>query len=287
MDSHKSQELLNKIRAAKEKQGNDPITAVQQIASQQVRSDALGDIGKVMLFGGGAGAGIRGLLGLHNLVRRNASKPIKLNRGPAELPLPYPVEPEPEEETEQVKLAEMGTVSGLLSGQYATNKAGLPWYRPAMLVGGLAAGYGGWKAIDHVLDSRRKQDLESELEDSRAQFQKALLSQYDQPLAKHSSDSETEKLAADLDGLFDLFEQATEKSAESTWADVLGGTAGNYGMYAAPAALMAGYAAYKTGQKTNRAAVIQKALKRRARRNASLQPDELFATPVPVETPPI
>lgn len=284
MDRHKSQELLNKVRAAKEKQANDPVTAVQQIASQQVKSDALNDIGKVMLLSGGAGAGIRGLLGLQNLVRRNASAPARVTQGPAELPLPYPVDPEPEEE-EQVKLAEMGTVSGLMAGNYATNKTGLPWYRPAMLMGGLAAGYGGWKAIDHVLDSRRKQDLESELEDSRSQFQKALLSQYDQPLTKHSGDTETEKLAADLDDLFDLFEQIAEKSAESTWADRLGGdVVGNYGMYAGLSGLAAGYAAYKTGQKTNRSAVIAKALKRRERRNASLQPSELFATPVPIET---
>lgn len=281
MDNKTSQDLLAKVRAERNKQANDPISAVQHVTSSKVRQEALNDIGKVMLFGAGAGAAGRGTVGLLNLLR---SKPkTNLRSGPAMTPLPLPYTPEPELEEEplqpQIKLAG----NSFLAGDMATQKSGIPWYQPAMLMGGLAAGYGGWKAVDHILDQRRQHDIEDELQAARGDFQKALIGQYDGGIKKASEQSPMEKLSADLDLLFDKFQEVAEKSAaETTWGDIGGNMTGMYGMYAAPAALAAGYAAYSMGKKSQRRTIIDKALKRRAQRNAAMQPDEMYAMPVPV-----
>jgi len=59
--------------------------------------------------------------------------------------------------------------------------------------------------------------------------------------------------------------------------------AGLYGMYAAPAALLAGYAAWSAAKKRRRKNILAKAVAKRKQRRQAMRPQEIFAMPVPVE----
>jgi hypothetical protein len=236
------------------------------------------DIGKLALMSAGAGAAGRGLMGLYNVLKRNVVDP-KPTQHLAVMPLPIPEEEE-----------KRGGVMDLLRNPGATSVEGLPYYYPAMAMGGLAGGYGGWKVIDTILNARRKQDVNADVEQARGDFQQALLGQYDdreegqgktQAIPKAAADEGMLKLGEDLDRLFDLLEkQAGLLDSLTPSADTLGRAAGLYGTYALPTALLAGYAAFKAGEKHTRRAVLEKALKQRAARRQAMQPAEIYAMPV-------
>ena len=279
MDSNLSARILAEVRSEREKQSRDVVTAARQMATKDLKQDALKDIGRLALWSLGVGTAARGGYGLYNVLRRNLAK----RKPSAQLaPMPIPVAPEEEEEEPQVPdmLKTSSWLSDMVEGNLATTKEGLPWYRPAKLMGGLAAGYGGWKLVDTILDKRRRQEVEGELEDERNKFRQALLSQYDQPVpeAKVAEDSPLVKAAEDLDKLFDA---VMEKRA--TMGQTGGQMAGLYGMYAAPAALLAGYAAWSAAKKRRRKNILAKAVAKRKQRRQAMRPQEIFAMPVPVE----
>jgi hypothetical protein len=268
MDSQTSQNLLAKIR--QEKEAQDPVTAAAAVSSKQLRSDAINDIAKIMLYGAGLGAAGRGAHGLYNLFRRNTTEPKNTGHG-VEMPLPYTVE-------DEEKTAASGDS---YFGSPVTQKESLWFYYPGMLLGGLAAGYGGWKGVDAVLDKRRKGEIEDELEGEKSKFRQALLKSYDKPYSTKAAADEGEqlvKMGEDLDALFDTFQEK-----QATVGDMIGKGLGGYATYAIPTALLAGYAAYAAGKKRQRKAVIDKALKQRNRRRSMQQPAPLFATPVEVK----
>ncbi len=221
------------------------------------------------MFSLGLGASARGAMGLYNVLKRNMSTPPKTRSRVAVLPLP-------------VKAEKTASLGGFLRGDNATSKEGIPWYQPAMMLGGLASAYGGWKGIDAILNSRRKKDIDEDVERARQEFSRALLGEFSQPVKFKTAGDQ--QFAADFDQLFDVFEKAAGMlDAVTPSDDTMGKIMGGYSYYALPAALIGGYAAYSAGKKRQRAKVLEDALKARAMRRHQQQPEEIFAMPVPVE----
>jgi hypothetical protein len=136
-----------------------------------------------------------------------------------------------------------------------------------MVLGSALSAYGGWKGVDSVLDKRRQQGVDSELEESRKQFRMALRGE----TAKQAADGEAP--ATDIfENLFNQFEKV------ATAGDWLGKSVGTYATGASLAALLAGYQAYDYGVKNQRRTVLENAIKlRQAQRHAS-QPSPLYLT---------
>jgi hypothetical protein len=266
------------------KAANDPSTeafaqAVQQMHASQLKSDALRDVGNVGLTALGVGAAGRGLLGLVQML--NSHKPKKTRTGPNFLPLPYPVTAE--------------KTAGFLAGDDAATKGGIPWYGPAMVLGGAGALTAGWRGVDKLIQSRRKREMQGKLDDARQQFHDALLGQYDEPI-KVRPEAMQKKLAADLNALsadlsrlFGLFEKAALAEAQSPTekravdlSNAAGRAAGGYGIYAGLTGLLTGSMVYDKIRKRSRRAVIEKALQQRQRQQFMRQPTEILARPEPV-----
>lgn len=254
--------------------------AVNDMAAQQLKSDALKDVRNLGLAALGVGLAGRGAVGLYNVITRNKSKKDK--SGPAILPLPYPVK--------------AGSVSGFLAGDMASTKSGIPWYGPAMLGAGMGGLYLGWKGMDTILDARRKIESEAALEQARRQFREALVSQYDAPLSglpkkkkeeeKVASDSPMEKAGAALDRVWGSVARVLNDYQIKQSLDVanLGGiAAGGYGTYAGLAGLLTGALVYQQMKKRSRQAVLEKAIQKRDRRRFMQSPTELYAVPDPME----
>lgn len=243
----------------------DPVMAqnMDAVIADGLRRAAMKDVVNASLVGLGVGVAGRSAVGLYDLLK-GRPKPRETTNGPAEVPLPIPVAGPP----------------GALKAAAITTRSGLPWYYPATILGAAGAAYGGWKAIDHVLDSRAKQEREEELNRTRAEFHDALIRQYDAPV----------KLAADagvgprLDALFDRVEEVFEKAAANL-EDWTNRGLGMYATYAIPAALWSGAMAYEHAKKTSNKAVLDAALQRRDRRKFTQQPPEIYAVPEPFEVP--
>ena len=288
MDKATSLSILSKVRA--EKQGNEEfVSALHQMANNQIQADGLRDVRNLALATAGVGLGLRGLTGLVNLMRKPAKK---TRSGPAELPLPYPVEADAAPDTV------FKTAGSFLAGDMASTKGGMPWYGPSMLFAGLGGLAAGWKGMDYLLDKRREAERQRELENARQDFHDALLSQYDKPLdspsgsvnvkpklKKAGEESTMEKVGQELDRRFDQFSGLVEKQGID-WGNLAGGATGMYGMYAGLTGLLAGAVAYDKFKKRSRGAIIDKALQRRERRRFMQAPTEVYAVPEPVKVLP-
>jgi hypothetical protein len=289
MDPHQS--LLNKIREKQasdvpkpteskeallqriqEKKAQDPIAVIDRLATENLKQESMGDIGKTALMSLGLGTAARGGYGLLNLLRRNIS-PLRVRSKVKPLPLPYPEEEEEEKIAAEGVMAPPGGESWFDSP--VTKKEGLWWRKPGMLLGGLAGAYGGWKLVDHIMDQRRQSEVEDEVSGAKQNFRGAMMSNFASPIKQASDNSDN--LGSDLDRVFDAFEK------QATIGDTIGSTVGNYGMYAVPASLLAGYSAYNMARKRRRSNVLKKALQRRERRRQQQSPAPIFATPVPVK----
>lgn len=297
MDSKTSQELLAEIRERRSKQASTGFAdAVGDMAGAQLKADAMRDVRNVALATLGAGAAGRGVVGLLNVLR---GRPKKTRSGPTVLPLPYPAETPP---AMMPPIPEEEKVGGFLAGDAAATKSGIPWYMPAMMLGGLGGLGLGWKGVDAIINRRRKADRESELNTVRQEFHDALLGQYDAPIkvpsmnVKKAGDDTMQKVGEALDRLYDqvsntfaaLHEPRAPLSALGgmkravDWANLAGGATGAYGTYAGLASLMTGALVYDKMKKRSRRAVLEKALQRRQRRQFMQSPTEIYAVPEPV-----
>lgn len=178
--------------------------------------------------------------------------------------------------------------AGFLSGDAATSKSGVPWYGPAMLLGGMGGLAAGWKGLDAVLASRRRREQKADMEAARREFHDALMSQYAEPIKTHprlvkgagAADGTMAEVGRRLDALFDAYEKAAVD-----WGDAAGKATGAYGMYAGLSGLLTGAMVYDRIQKRSRRAVLEKALQKRQRRRFMQQPTQIMAVPEPVEVP--
>lgn len=243
----------------------DPAAVEQQVVMPRAKSD----ITNMLALGLGAGVAGRGLLGLVNLARRRLDPPQLNYPGAVVASIPYPVR---EKEDEQHKMA------------FATSPAQKWWYAPGMVAAGGLGVLGGWKGLDTLLQSRRKSELDEDVDESKSQFERALLSSYDQPRAmgvKAAADDIGGQLGQVLDQLFDGL------TKQAGLGDYLQGGLGGYlGLYALPAAAITGAMAYNSERKAAPAKILEKAMQRRAQRAYAASPSEILAVPHPVPVRP-
>ena len=223
-----------------------------RLQNAKMQSAAKSQILNTMLLGGGLGAAFRGGPGLSNLL--GESKPTASPRRVVELPVPYADKPTAKKSVKEKRADD----------EDATVPYGLSYYMPGMLLGGGLAAAGGWKGVDALIDRQRhKQETES-LDEAKQEYEDALLGSYKRA----------------VDGTLDRVFEAYEKKAW-TWDDVQGGLTGAGLTYAA-ASLPAGYMVVNDMMKKNsKRALLEKALKERARRQAIMQPPEIYAIPKP------
>ena len=258
MDRQVALSILEQVHSEKQASGADISKSLQEMTARGLQHEALNDIGHTAMLGLGAGAVVGGAAGLYNILRRNLQKPAK----PLQASVAVPV-------SEFSKAAEVGgDVVDFLKGNLATAKEGIPWYRPGLVAGGLGGVYGGWKGVEALLNSRRKKDVNTDVEEAKQRFNQAMMSQY----GKQACD---DSLGEDLDRLYDAMQK------QATAGNTMGELAGAYGMYALPAAAIPAYLAYQAGQKRQTSTVLRKALAQRAMRRQAQQPPEIYAMPMP------
>lgn len=296
MDQKTAEELLQQVRAAKSEKRAEGGTEyggltgmlanigsstpkydslaseMRTHANSKMQQRSMSNVIKAMLLAGGAGAGLRGLSGLRRLFS-GSSNPVSSRT--VDMPVTYPAPVEEEEE----KIAEIGDSK-------ATSPYGLEWYIPSMLLGTPLAAYGGWKGVDAILDTQRRKKTEADLEDAKKQYERALLGSY-----KTAEDEQSVEQTLDA-----VFDNHYAKSAEedgfidgliNRYAPNLPGIGtGLAAAYAIPATV-GGYAMVNSVmQKKSKRALLQKAMRERARRQAQMQPAELYAIPVPRDEEP-
>jgi hypothetical protein len=247
-----------------------------------------------ILAAGGAGMAGRAGLGLMRLMQPAP----KYDPTPSFQQIGIAV-PEAEEEEEDLlkDAAEEGGPSVIGKGYDWLTKLteGLPWGKthlfgrdtdnpymnPALLAFGIpaagVAGYGGWKAVDKVLDWRRKAELEAQHEKARQEYAELLK----QTMPKRGADDAG--LEAELDDLAELVTQPTEKQAETEAApapapaatgmgagsyypsSLLSGATGALLGYAVLSSLMSGKLSYDHFKKRREREITEEALRRRRR----------------------
>jgi hypothetical protein len=155
-----------------------------------------------------------------------------------------------------------------IKGRYAESTGGVPWAVPAAVGAGAGGLYGGWKLMDYLLDKRRKDNLDEDLEEAKEEYESAL-----SDVSKEAADG---SLSADLNQLYDDLNLYGEKAAAS-WPEWGGRAAGAYGTAAGFGALLMALIGYKHGKKKQRRRVLERAQARKRREEYSRRPDPLFA----------
>jgi hypothetical protein len=232
--------------------------AVNQMQTAQLKSDSMKDVKNLGILSLGVGAAGAGAIGLYNVLKRNKERKT---HGPAVLPMSLPTKG-----------------ASFLAGDDAATKSGIPWYGPAMLMGGLAGLGLGWKGTDYLLNRRRKSEGQAELDKARQEFNDALLAQNAAPKTASERSSTMEKVGRDLDRLFDMLQAPLQKEALDL-ANAGGQALGGYGMYAGLSGLLTGAVLYNQAKKRSRQAVLEAAMKRRHRRNFMQSPTSIEAVP--------
>ena len=258
MDNKEAKDLLNQIKQEKTAAKGSPVT--DAVMKSQLNNDALKDIAKYLMLGAGAGVAMRGATGIANLLGED--REVVPSRT-VDMPVLFGVPKKVEDDEEDVKKLEYKSAEE----KKAYSKTSLPYYLPAMLLGTPLAAYGGWKAVDAVLDKQRKAKSEDNLEEAKSDYESALLDAY----KKSASTDEM------LDEVFDNYKEA------STLNDILGtgkGLALTYALAAGPLGYMMVNSKMKANSKRK---ILEKAMRERARRQAAKQPAELYAIPAPVE----
>lgn len=178
-----------------------------QLAGQQqgaLINKALSDMFRMGLLMAGTGGAIRGARGLWNLGRRNLSTPEtpKLTSRFMDVPIAQDEEEQSKVANEEsgllglAKKLTWGPATEAFKGNVSSPK-NWPLYLPGMFAVGAGSLYGGYKGVDAIMDARRKQQQEEELEAAKSRYEDALLGKG--------------ALAEDLDTLFDLWKAAKDK----------------------------------------------------------------------------
>jgi hypothetical protein len=297
MDTKSAEELLVAVRskAASEKTaefGWDDIFGnsnakrlgeLKELRPRQVAKNRQSQILNALLLAGGAGAALRGGLGLSRMFSEEKPVPSRT----VDMPLLYPGD-EDEEKAANEKSAE-GTVTDRLfdmvgmgpkADPQATEESGVGGYLPALLLGTPLAAYAGWKGVDAIFDKQRKEKTKNHLAKAKRDYEAALLGSY-----KTASDNSSP--IAHLDKAFDSLEKAAEGSLLNpmNWlppnlSGQAKGLLATYAMLSGPAAYM--YVNDKM-KKSSKRSVLRSAMKERARRRAIQSPAELYAVPEPRE----
>lgn len=250
----------------------DPL---REIIGQQSYSAANSDIAKMLLAGLGVGVAGRGAMGLYNLVRRETEGGIRPGTGSVTATIPVPAN-DTEENLEEAKFAADAPFMGWPRG-----KTEVPYYMPGVVLGGMGGLYGGWKALDVLLDKRRRAAQDDELTDAQSDFEAAILESQQRKVAADGS-----TLGQQLDDLFDKTMKAAAETGDrlekqADIGDTLGGWGrygtGLYAAYAAPTALLTGIWAYQKAKKNQNRSILDKALKKRQQQQQQQDRVPVFA----------
>lgn len=228
-----------------------PQLSPQDFASQTVTQDAMGRLGHGALTAFGLGAAGRGLLGLYQMLKRKRDDE---EEPPRSLILQLPVAP---------KTAQ------------ATTPMDTWWFPPAMVGTGVAAGLGGYKLLDYILDKRRKSQLKTELDQSRSEFNEAMLDQYN-GMPKTAA----ERAGQELNKLYEIVAPELEKRG----TNLLGLYLAAYGL---PTLAAGGYLGYQAARSRSQKAVLEAAARKRQTERYQNTPAEIFAVPTPVGSKPL
>lgn len=257
-------------------------TPVDVLQSDAMQAQALKNIRSLALAGFGLGAGARGLRGLLNLSDRNLRKrhpPLMATRA-VSVPLP-PDEDEKyaglvsdvtnwagSEATDAANwignkatdLMDWGTdkIVGPWQGRTSSHRT-IPWYFPAAVAGGSAGMYGGWKLTDALLNKRRENEVEDDLDRARKDYEAALRG--------------GSKLASELDRLCDGLEKQAFNSSD------LSGVVQGAGLAAlGTLGLGAGMYTYNKTKKRRPSEILREAKSRRERARVRRAPLPIYAT---------
>src|SRR5262245_43097665 len=177
----------------------------QRRAADFAKAHATG-LKDVLAIGGiglGVGAGLRGLLGLYQQANRNLEG-LGPQTGPSMVSMPFPVA-SPERLLTRSERKKEELLKSSQAGAAEPSAWEIMKKDPLYLTAGLGAGvgglYAGWKGIGAILNRRRQQEREEEMEAAKREFQSALLGQYDQPARKAAADADG--LGAGLDRVYD------------------------------------------------------------------------------------
>jgi hypothetical protein len=215
-----------------------------------LRGAALDDILAVAGLAAAGGVGARGLLGLRYMFGRKRPD-LQRTLGPTVLSVPAPVYASPAAATAGHKAAGYALYKQAIEKRaegLLTSRSEIPWYLPGITLAGVGGLAGGYKLMDVLMDRKRKADLQADLQDARAQYRAALLSQYDpaaipgpdggvldlappaktvnpQPGAAKPLALKAAALQADLDTLYDKAAQQVTARLDPQLADTVANAA--------------------------------------------------------------
>lgn len=192
--------------------------------------------------------------------------------GPAEMSKVQQLRPAPAPTT---AITKRSNALKFLSGDYATKPSGVPWALPATVLGGAAGAAGGWKLVDYLLDKRRKAEIEQDVNQAQQEFQQALQSSYG---SGEKAASQQAGLGAELDALYDQFQQTVQKTAG--FMDDAGLAAGVVGTGMGSLGMLAALMSYQEASKRRRSTILNKARTAWQRRMWRDQPPAVVAQPM-------
>lgn len=245
-------------------------TAVAQDANKQVIQNVLASA----LAAAGAGAGVRGLQGLGELVGRATRKPVPSLSAPALVPVPTQY-PRRDEKRANVKTAsppapKLPPASAPYSFRQLTDVN--PMYPTALGIGMIGGGLGGYKLIDWLLNKRRKEELDSELQAAKQEYTNVLM----------NKNSEYDRLHNALDALYERLEKSAEPDAVSSANEFMGFPFGQEALsaYLALATAAGGLGflgGHSYGKARSERAKVETAQKERLRSMSERMPPPLLA----------
>lgn len=136
--------------------GNQVSRTKEAMSPQE--QDAWNRMLSMLLVGGGAGAGARGLIGLRDMFRKRPAVDAQ-STIPETIPIIVP---------QKTKAAEDGILGARADGGMNY------WEYPMGMAAGAGGLMGGWKLMDWLMDKRRKASMQSELSRAQQAYQQAL-----------------------------------------------------------------------------------------------------------------
>jgi uncharacterized protein HemX len=160
------------------------------------------------------------------------------------------------------------------------------WVIPSSVILGGGGLYGGWKLADWLMNQRREQEFEGDLDEAKTEYQEALAKQYQAAMLSKTGSAldelidEMEK-RADLEGKnwYDVFLQSA--ATPFTGKNFTGGVRGAWLTLMLAALGTGAYGSYRWTTGRSRQQVLRKALEQRAKQRLTPQP--IMAVPAPIE----
>jgi hypothetical protein len=247
----------------------DVVHKLKEMGPQQLAKNRNNNIINALLLAGGGAAALRGGLGLSRMFSED-TQPVADRTVDMRVPVRDDEEDEKDAgDTLTDRIGELIPGMGPGDNPEATAESGAGYYLPSLLLGTPLAAYAGWKGVDALFNSQRKAKTKSRLERAKKEYEDSLRSSY--------------KTASDNSSPVDCLDVAFDKLASGVFPNLPGqakGLAATYALLSAPAAYMFVNDKMK---KSSKRAILEKAMKERARRRAMTQPAELHAIPSALE----